>query len=53
MLFNELDKVKNSNKEMKLYMSVIAKMIVAGNPRTLDNLEKDSDKKLATILTEI
>lgn len=34
-------------------MSVLAKMILAGNPRSIDNLELDSDKKLARILTEI
>lgn len=38
---------------MKLYLSVLAKMMVAGNRNALDNLESESDKDLARILTEV
>ena len=51
-IFNELDKVKNSNQEVKLYLSVLANMIIASNPKTIDNINNDDDKALARILID-
>ena len=42
-MFNELDKIKTSNKELMLYMSVLAKMVAAGNPDSIKNLQSEED----------
>lgn len=49
-VFRELENLKNTTKEIKMYLSVLANMIASGNESIFDNISKEEDRKIAQIL---
>ena len=49
-MFREFENIKNTTKEIIMYMSVLAKMVTAGNIQTVKGLEDEDDKRIACVL---
>lgn len=51
-LSRELESIKNNNKEILLYLSVLGKMMIAGNSSLFRKMEKKEDRDIAKVLID-
>jgi len=49
-VFREFENLRNHNKELMMYLSVVARMIKASDRGAIDNLKNEDDQRIATVL---